>query len=113
MTTSSYSDLLAQKAALERQAAELQRQLTDALKQERSGVISQIKALMVEHGLTPEDLVGGKASKVSSKGKANRAAVAPKYRDSATGNTWSGRGLKPKWLTAALAAGKVIEDFKI
>jgi DNA-binding protein H-NS len=28
-------------------------------------------------------------------------------------NAWSGRGLKPKWLTAALAAGKKIEEFAI
>lgn len=113
MTTSSYSDLLAQKAALEHQAAELQKQIANALKQEQSGVITQIRALMAEHGLTPEDLGGGKGPKARGSVSANRATVAPRYRDPATGNTWSGRGLKPKWLTAALAEGKAIEDFKI
>ena len=39
--------------------------------------------------------------------------VAPKYRDAVTGSTWSGRGLQPKWVQAAVAAGKTLEDFKI
>lgn len=34
-----------------------------------------------------------------------------KYRDPATGMTWSGRGLQPKWLKVALADGKRLEDF--
>jgi DNA-binding protein H-NS len=39
--------------------------------------------------------------------------VAPKYRHPGTGETWSGRGLQPKWLKAALASGKKIGDFAI
>jgi len=35
-----------------------------------------------------------------------------RYRDSA-GNTWTGRGKRPGWLTQALAAGKSVEDFLI
>jgi DNA-binding protein H-NS len=38
--------------------------------------------------------------------------VAPKYRDS-EGNTWAGRGAQPRWLTAAIKAGKKREDFLI
>lgn len=38
-------------------------------------------------------------------------APAMKYRDPATGSTWSGRGLTPKWLTVALAKGKTLADF--
>jgi DNA-binding protein H-NS len=38
--------------------------------------------------------------------------VAPKYRDSA-GNTWAGRGAQPRWLTAAIKAGKKPDDFLI
>ena len=108
----SYTDLLAQKATLERQAAELEKQLQQARKEERSGVIAQIKSLMAEHGLTADDLAGklGKAPKESAnKGK----TVAPKYRDPASGSTWSGRGLKPKWLSTALEAGKKLEDFAL
>src|ERR1700688_1305828 len=32
--------------------------------------------------------------------------VKPKYRDPRTGDTWAGRGVQPRWLTAALKAGK-------
>lgn len=53
-------------------------------------------------------------------GAAEKAAVAKvkggkadpiKYRDAATGETWSGRGLQPKWIKAALAKGKTLADF--
>ena len=39
--------------------------------------------------------------------------VAAKYRDSATGNSWSGRGLQPNWLKAALASGRKLEEFAV
>ena len=42
-----------------------------------------------------------------------RGAVAPKYRDPETGATWAGRGLKPRWLTAAMKSGKSLEAFPI
>jgi DNA-binding protein H-NS len=41
-------------------------------------------------------------------------AVAPKYRNSENpSETWAGRGLKPRWLAAALKAGHKIEEFQI
>jgi len=39
--------------------------------------------------------------------------VAAKYRNAATGDAWTGRGLQPKWLKAALAAGAKLEDFAV
>jgi DNA-binding protein H-NS len=39
--------------------------------------------------------------------------VKPKYRDPKTGDTWAGRGVQPRWLTAALKTGKKIEDYLI
>jgi DNA-binding protein H-NS len=38
--------------------------------------------------------------------------VAPKYQGP-DGETWTGRGLKPKWLAAALKGGRKIEEFLI
>lgn len=38
--------------------------------------------------------------------------VLPKYKDS-EGNTWTGRGLKPRWLQAAITSGKRLEDFLV
>ena len=43
-----------------------------------------------------------------------RGAVAPKYRNpDDPSQTWAGRGLKPRWLAAALKSGGKIEDFSI
>jgi DNA-binding protein H-NS len=40
--------------------------------------------------------------------------VFPKYQNpTAPGETWSGRGKQPRWLVAALGAGRNIEDFRI
>lgn len=109
---STYQELLAKKAELEKQAAELERQLSEARNSERVGVITQIKALMNQHGISIADLGSGKPAR-AAKSQDSTGKVAPKYRDSATGETWSGRGLKPKWLQAAIAAGRKLEDYKI
>lgn len=39
--------------------------------------------------------------------------VAARYRDPATGQSWSGRGLKPRWLVQAIEDGKTLEEFEI
>jgi DNA-binding protein H-NS len=39
--------------------------------------------------------------------------VAAKYRDPATGDTWAGRGAKPRWLVARLKEGGKLPDFLI
>ena len=47
-------------------------------------------------------------------GRGARGKVAPKYRNPENPKeTWAGRGLKPRWLAAALKAGGKIEDFQI
>jgi len=48
------------------------------------------------------------------RGGTTRGKVAPKYRNSDNpSETWAGRGLKPRWLAAALKAGKKLESFSI
>jgi DNA-binding protein H-NS len=43
-----------------------------------------------------------------------RGAVAPKYRNPENpSETWAGRGLRPRWLVAAIKGGKKLEDFAI
>jgi DNA-binding protein H-NS len=95
------AELLAQKAALEKQIDQAQRE-------QRAGAMAQIKALMTEHGLTLADLSSRPKGQAGSGSK-----VAAKYRDKATGDTWSGRGLQPRWLKAALAGGKKLSDFAL
>jgi len=38
--------------------------------------------------------------------------VQPKYR-APSGETWAGRGAKPRWLVAAIKGGKKLDDFLI
>ena len=97
----SLSELLAQRAALEKQISQTRRD-------ERLKAITQVKALMAEYGLTTADLKARSAKPARTGSK-----VAAKYRNKATGETWSGRGLQPRWLKAALGTGKKLTDFTV
>lgn len=84
---SSYKELLKQREALEQQ-------IQEARRSELSQAISQVRALVAEFGLTTEDVfTAGRARNASAGTK-----VAPKYRNPATGQTWTGRGKPPKWI---------------
>ena len=104
MSTSTLSDLLAQKAALEQQIADVKRA-------EYSEAVAKVRSLMSEYGLTLADI--GATPKAASLPKKAPSKVAAKYRDPVSGSTWSGRGLKPKWLSAALASGRSLSDFAL
>lgn len=41
------------------------------------------------------------------------ARVPAKFRDPATGSTWSGRGMKPTWLRVALDSGRSLAEFEV
>ena len=103
---------------LKSQREELERQIEEMTTKGRTEALEKIRALMAESGLTVADL-GGRGSRAANgaDGKTAKkgpgAKVAAKYRNENTGESWSGRGLKPKWMTAAIAAGKKIEDFAI
>jgi DNA-binding protein H-NS len=51
-----------------------------------------------------------KAIRIGSSLKGRK--VPPKYR-SPKGETWAGRGAKPKWMVEALKKGKKVDDFLI
>jgi len=53
----------------------------------------------------------GKGKRGGRRGAAKRAA-GTQYADG-TGNQWGGRGPRPRWLRAAIEAGKSLEDFKV
>ena len=79
-------DLLAQKEKLDAQ-------ILEARQTEVAGVIQKIQQLMLDYGLTVDDI-----AKRTRRGPKKGQAVAPKYRDPKTGKTWSGRGRQPAWL---------------
>lgn len=103
MSTPSIAELLAQKAAIEKQIADAQRGA-------RNEAVAQVRALMAQYGLSLAD-IGSKAA--ASPRTAAAKKVAAKYRNPATGDTWSGRGLQPNWLKAALASGRSLADFTV
>jgi DNA-binding protein H-NS len=58
---------------------------------------------------------GGRSGIARAKlGDRRSGTVAPKYRNPEDSTeTWAGRGLKPRWLAAAIKAGKRLDDFLI
>lgn len=104
--SNSLKDLLAQRAALEQQIAAAQRA-------ETADAVAKIRALMTEYGLTLADLQMNPRPAKAARGPSVGGKVAPKYRDTANGNTWTGRGLQPRWLRDALASGRKLTDFTI
>ena len=83
----SYKELLKQREALEQQ-------INEARRQELAGAIAQVRALVAEYGLSQDDVFPATRARSVSSG----TKVAPKYRDPATGQTWTGRGKAPKWI---------------
>jgi hypothetical protein len=55
-----------------------------------------------------EEVAGGGRLASAVRGR----KVPPKYR-SPSGETWAGRGVKPRWLVAAIKGGKGLNDFLI
>src|SRR5262245_62052139 len=55
-------------------------------------------------------VVGGRGGQRGSALKGRK--VPPKYRGP-SGETWAGRGVKPRWLVAAIKGGKKLDDFLI
>ncbi len=101
--------------------ADIQKQIEDLRKtaetlrqKEVAGVIDRIKVAIQTYQLTAEDLglaARTAQARAAKAGKAPKSARAAVYRD-AEGHTWSGRGRRPAWLNAALAAGKSLDDLR-
>jgi len=91
---------------LKAQAEALLQQAETARRAEIAAVVAEIQARMKEYGITLADLGGAKKIK-------SRGAVAAKYRNPATGETWSGRGRAPRWLADELAKGRAKDAFLI
>ncbi len=101
-----YKELLAQRAVLEKE-------IEEARKAELADAIVRTKQLIAEHGLTAADL-GFKVAGLTAGavvGKA-RARVAVKYRGP-NGETWSGRGKAPNWLTSLEAQERHRNEFLV
>ena len=111
---------------IQSQIEKLQKQASDIKAKEFQSTVQDILAKMQAFGITVKDLQSAKTVRASKgargrpagKAKPAKAArkaglpVAPKYRGP-NGETWSGRGLTPKWLTTLTATGQSKESFLI
>ena len=81
----------------------------------RAALVEEMTSKAAQLGLNLDDLLG-KGAKPQTNVRKPRAdvgkQVAVKYR-SPEGETWTGRGRMPKWLTDAMHHGKNKEDFAV
>lgn len=113
MSDLTLEQIVERQKAVAAEYAQLTQQITDMQRAKRGEAIAQIRELMGQYGLTVADIAGGSRGGSGSKAAKTGAKVAPKYRHPETGETWSGRGLQPKWLKAALEGGAQLTDFAI
>lgn len=104
--------------ALPKSLTQMKKRLEEAMNEahEAEEIIPLMKEVIARFELVPDDLfhTGTPESKVAPR-KTSRVdqpsgTETGMYRD-AHGNTWAGRGRRPKWLTEALEHGKTLEDF--
>jgi DNA-binding protein H-NS len=86
----------------------LRAQVDRALSSRRTALKEQLAALGMDGMGT------GRRGKTARRGGGSLKGVKvkPKYR-SPTGETWAGRGVRPRWLVAAIKSGKKAESFLI
>jgi len=113
---------------IQSQIEKLQKQANEIKAKDFNATVKEILVKMQAFGITVKDLQSPKAAKLGKSGgsakvklataKAPKAArkagtpVAAKYRGP-NGETWSGRGLTPKWLSALVAQGQSKETFAV
>ncbi|WP_442592631.1 H-NS histone family protein [Parapusillimonas sp. JC17] len=114
MAQSSYTTI---KQKIEKEILKLQKQ-AQAL---RGPVITSLIKTMREYDITPDDIAAAYARK-NTRGGAKKAAPAAagakrsvpvKYKHPETGESWTGRGKAPRWLTSAEAEGASRDSFLV
>ena len=102
-------------AELDRLAKRIAREIKSKEARNKKDARQALEKVAKEYGVSIEDIVSGAKKTKKTKGKAKpRAKAAPKYRNpDDAAQTWSGRGRRPEWYKAALAAGKSEKDLAI
>jgi len=95
----------------------IQRERAGKLDEARHTLMAELEEKAASIGLTPDQLFGQSrnAPEKPKRGKKTEQQSAPaavKFR-SPNGQTWSGRGRKPIWLTQAEAGGQSAEEFRV
>lgn len=124
MSTPSYKEYLSQIEDLQKKAAA-------ARKAEIDGAIREVRRLIAEYGLTPQDLgleksprrkreaapvdtgrKNGIKRRNARLAKSPVRKVPPKYIGP-NGELWTGRGRRPQWVVTAIEHGATLSDLQI
>ena len=73
----------------------------------------EINVVIKKSGMSLDELITFKPAEKPKKKARKVAKVAPKYANPEGKETWAGRGRKPKWVEAGLAAGKSLDHYLI
>ena len=73
-------------------------------------VLAELNMLIERYQLTEAMIFGTLRGNIPGKPK---TVMVPKYVDQVTGNTWTGRGPTPAWLSEALSAGTLAENLLV
>jgi len=85
---------------LQAKIADLQAQAAKVKEEEKQQAIDMARTMISAYGITAKDLGLDKMVKAKSGPKVGNK-VSPKYRDPASGATWSGRGKTPRWINGS------------
>lgn len=94
---------------LKTEIARLEAEAERVRQYELPAVIAELNLLIERYQLTEHMIFGDMRG---SAGKP-RTVMVPKYVDQETGNTWTGRGDRPAWLSEALKAGTLAEHLLV
>lgn len=116
---------------IQTQIEKLQKQASEIKTREFDKTVQDILAKMQAFGITLKDLQPpktrgakgkGKTAKVTGTPKVKREGATPKVKSTTpvaakyrgpNGESWSGRGLTPRWLAALVAQGQSKEAFSV
>lgn len=112
---------------IQSQIEKLQKQAVELRAKDFQKTVKEIRDKMQAFGITPKDLQGTRTTRntkmaapkdapkkrqSSGAGKSGSATVAAKYRGP-DGQTWSGRGLTPRWMASLISEGRAKDEFLI
>ncbi|CAM2197833.1 DNA-binding protein H-NS [Paraburkholderia kururiensis] len=99
--------------SIQARIAKLQVQAQELVAKQSIVVLDKIRELMTKHGITTADIEAHVGKRRGRKPETRttppkQAVRAPKYRDPATGATWTGHGRAPAWIAAARDRNKFL-----
>ncbi|OXR48529.1 DNA-binding protein [Pusillimonas sp. T2] len=114
MTRDSYAVL---QTKIEKEIVRLQKQAEALKAKQRAPIIKAIVRDMRDYQITPDDIAAAFNSKSRKPAKPvdtkPKKTVPPKFKNPETGDTWTGRGKPPRWITDAETAGTPRDHFLI